>query len=280
MTILDGKSLAKDTLQYVRDKIAHIPKAPCLGIVQTGDDEASHVYVEYKERDCEKCGIHTLIHNFGTWATTSDVISKIQEWNESPMVDGIIVQLPIMSGLDAFGILEAIAPEKDVDCLTSKNVGLLALRRKNYVPCTPAGIIRLLIRYNVPMQGARCIIVGRSAIVGRPLAMLMEQQDATVTLCHSYTKYLPEITRQADILVSATGTPNLITANMVKPGAVVIDVGITRGADGKLHGDVDFPNVAKIAGWVTPVPGGVGPMTRAMLMRNVLHATMKNMRRN
>ena len=269
---IDGKALAAKIKAQVREEAAALPLRPVLAVVLVGEDPASQIYVRGKERDCAECGIRSLAHRLPADTRQEDLMALIQALNNDPAADGILVQLPLPRGLDQRPVLEAIRPDKDVDCFHPLNVGKMTLGREGFRPCTPAGVMEMLKAYDIPVRGKRCVVIGRSSLVGQPLASLLTQADGTVTLCHSRTENLAEHTRQADILVSAVGRPGLVTGDMVKEGAAVIDVAINRGEDGKLRGDVDFEAVEKKAAFITPVPGGVGPMTRAMLMRGVLYA--------
>jgi methylenetetrahydrofolate dehydrogenase (NADP+) / methenyltetrahydrofolate cyclohydrolase len=271
--IIDGKALAATVKDEVAAELAGWGSAPGLATVLVGDDPASHAYVRGKRRDAEQVGIRSIHHELSADVSQDRLESLIRDLNQDDLVDGILVQLPLPGGLDSHRVVEAIDPSKDVDGLHPHNMGLLALDRPGPRPCTPTAVMRLLDEYRISTVGVRAVVVGRSALVGRPLALMLSGRgvDATVTLAHSRTENLTEVTRQADILVAAVGRPGLIGAHEVKPGAVVIDVGITRGPDG-LVGDVDFQAVSEVAGWLTPVPGGVGPMTRAMLMVNTLRA--------
>ncbi|MCI8802376.1 MAG: bifunctional methylenetetrahydrofolate dehydrogenase/methenyltetrahydrofolate cyclohydrolase FolD [Oscillibacter sp.] len=269
---IDGKALAAGIKAQVREEAAALPLRPVLAVVLVGEDPASQIYVRGKERDCAECGIKSIVHRLPASAAQAELLSILAGLNGDAGTDGILVQLPLPRGLDQRQILEAIRPDKDVDCFHPLNVGKMTLGREGFRPCTPAGVMEMLKAYDIPVQGKRCAVIGRSSLVGQPLASLLTQADGTVTLCHSRTENLAEHTRQADILVSAVGRPGLVTGDMVKEGAAVIDVAINRGEDGKLRGDVDFEAVEKKAAFITPVPGGVGPMTRAMLMRSVLYA--------
>lgn len=269
---IDGKALAAKIKAQVREETAALPAQPVLAVVLVGEDPASQIYVRGKERDCAECGIRSLAHRLPADTRQEDLMALIQALNNDPAADGILVQLPLPRGLDQRPVLEAIRPDKDVDCFHPLNVGKMTLGREGFRPCTPAGVMEMLKAYDIPVRGKRCVVIGRSSLVGQPLASLLTQADGTVTLCHSRTENLAEHTRQADILVSAVGRPGLVTGDMVKEGAAVIDVAINRGENGKLRGDVDFEAVEKKAAFITPVPGGVGPMTRAMLMRGVLYA--------
>ena len=244
-------------------------------MVLVGDDPASAVYVRNKEQDCAQCGISCADHRLPSGTSQDELLALIDTLNRDEAVDGILVQMPLPAHLDAGQVLRAIDPAKDVDAFHPENVGLLHLGQPRYLPCTPAGILALLKKYSIDPAGKHCVVVGRSNIVGRPMAALLLQADATVTVCHSKTPDLCSQCLQADILVSAAGRRGLITADMVKPGAVVIDVAMNRGPDGKLCGDADYAAVAERASFITPVPGGVGPMTRAMLLENTYRAALR-----
>lgn len=270
--LIDGKALAEKVKAQVREEAAALPMQPALAVVLVGDDPASQIYVRGKERDCGECGIRSFAHRLPAATTQAELLSLLAWLNGDPQIDGILVQLPLPEGLDQRQVLESIRPDKDVDCFHPLNVGKMTLGREGFRPCTPAGIMEMLRAYEIPIRGKRCVVIGRSSLVGQPMATLLTQADGTVTLCHSRTENLPAITREADILISAVGRSGLVTAGMVKEGAAVIDVAMNRGSDGSLRGDVDFEAVEKKATFITPVPGGVGPMTRAMLMKSVLYA--------
>ena len=272
--ILDGKALAGRIKEELRCKCGLLARAPQLAVVLVGDDPASAIYVRNKERDCRECGIDCRDHRLAADTTQEALLALIRELNRDDSVDGILVQLPLPGHLDGAQVLRAIDPDKDVDAFHPENVGRLLLGQPRYLPCTPAGILALLREYAIDLAGKHCVVVGRSNIVGKPLALLLLQADATVTVCHSKTPDLADQCRRADILVSAAGQAGLITADMVRPHAVVIDVAMNWGADGRLCGDVDFGAVAQRADYITPVPGGVGPMTRAMLMENTYQAAL------
>lgn len=272
--ILDGKALAGRIKEELRGKCGHLARVPQLAVVLVGDDPATAIYVRNKERDCRECGIDCRDHRLAADTTQEALLALIQELNRDDAVDGILVQLPLPGHLDGAQVLRTIDPDKDVDAFHPENVGRLLLGQPRYLPCTPAGILALLREYAIDPAGKHCVVVGRSNIVGKPLALLLLQADATVTVCHSKTPDLADQCRRADILVSAAGQAGLITADMVKSHAVVIDVAMNRGADGRLCGDVDFGAVAQRADYITPVPGGVGPMTRAMLMENTYQAAL------
>ncbi len=273
-TIIDGKALAAKKKAQVAEQTAKLRSRPGLAVILVGDDPASRVYVSSKRRDCEECGFYS--EEFALPAATGQkaLLELVDTLNERPEIDGILCQLPLPKGYDydEQEVLLHIDPSKDVDAFHPANVGKIMIGDYDFLPCTPAGVMEMLEEYHIDPAGKHCVVVGRSNIVGKPQAMLLLHKHGTVTICHSRTPDLAAVTRQADILVAAVGRVNLITADMVKPGAVVIDVAMNRNAEGKLCGDVDFAPVAEIASYITPVPGGVGPMTRAMLMENTLTA--------
>lgn len=273
-TIIDGKALAAKKKAQVAEQTAKLRSRPGLAVILVGDDPASRVYVTSKRRDCEECGFYS--EEFALPAATGQkaLLELVDTLNERPEIDGILCQLPLPKGYDydEQEVLLHIDPSKDVDAFHPANVGKIMIGDYDFLPCTPAGVMEMLEEYHIDPAGKHCVVVGRSNIVGKPQAMLLLHKHGTVTICHSRTPDLAAVTRQADILVAAVGRVNLITADMVKPGAVVIDVAMNRNAEGKLCGDVDFAPVAEIASYITPVPGGVGPMTRAMLMENTLTA--------
>lgn len=269
---IDGKALAAQVKAQVREEAAKLSRRPGLAVILVGDDPASRVYVNGKERDCGECGIVSFAHKLPAETTQAELLRLIGELNKDPAVDGILCQLPLPKHLDEGQVINAIVPDKDVDCFHPFNVGRMSIGEPVFLPCTPAGVMEMLRAYEIPIRGRRCVVLGRSNIVGKPMAMLLTQADGTVTVCHSKTEDLAEITRQADILVSAIGQTKFVTAGMVKEGAVVIDVAMNRDENGRLCGDVDFAAVEPKAAYITPVPGGVGPMTRALLMRNILTA--------
>lgn len=275
MTTLDGKALAQKVKERVRQEAAGLPRCPGLAMVLVGEDPASHVYVRGKSRDCEQCGIYSETYDLPENTTQTQLLALVEELNGREDIDGIIVELPLPAHLDERQVLEAVAPDKDVDCFHPFNAGKLFVGEKGFLPCTPAGIMELLEEYHIDPAGKRAVVVGRSNIVGKPVAMLLLKKDATVTICHSRTEGLAEICRQADILVAAVGKRGVLTADMVKEGAVVIDVAMNRDEDGKLCGDLDHTATAEKAAYLSPVPGGVGPMTRAVLMENTLFAAKK-----
>ena len=279
-TIIDGKATAQAVRAELKEEIAARCKdglrAPGLAVILVGEDPASQVYVRNKERACQDTGILSLPYRLPADTSQEALLALIAELNARPDVDGILLQLPLPAGLDASRCLLAIDPAKDVDGFHPENVGRLSLGLPGMVSCTPAGVIELLRRYKLSTRGKKAVVVGRSDIVGKPLALLLARSgefgDATVTLCHSRTANLAEECRSADFLFLAVGRPRMVTGDMVKKGVVVIDVGINRGADGKLCGDVDFEAAAEKAAFITPVPGGVGLMTRAMLLCNTVQA--------
>lgn len=270
--IMDGKALAEKVKAQIREKVSKLRRQPGLAVILVGDNPASQVYVRNKERDCAQCGIMCYDYHLPQDATQEDVLDLVEKINNYGAVDGILVQLPLPEQIDERVVLEAIAPDKDVDAFHPENVGRIMQGQAYYKPCTPAGVMEILHEYGIDPGGKHCVVVGRSNIVGKPMAMLLLHENATVTICHSKTPDLKAQCRQADILVSAVGKTGLITADMVKPGAVVIDVAMNRNEAGKLCGDVDFAAVSQVASYITPVPGGVGPMTRAMLMENTYKA--------
>jgi methylenetetrahydrofolate dehydrogenase (NADP+)/methenyltetrahydrofolate cyclohydrolase len=270
--ILDGKALAAQVKREVAEQTAARKPAPGLAVVIVGDNAASRIYVNAKKKDCAACGINSFEFALPAEAGEAALLTLIDELNNRNDIHGILVQLPLPEGYSEQAVIQAIAPEKDVDAFHFENVGKITTGDFIFAPCTPAGVMEILNHYNIDPAGKHCVVVGRSNIVGKPQALLLLHRHATVTICHSRTPNLAEMTRQADILVAAVGKPGLITADMVKPGAVVVDVAINRGQDGKICGDVDFEGVAAVAGYITPVPGGVGPMTRAVLLRNTLRA--------
>ncbi|WP_295582108.1 bifunctional methylenetetrahydrofolate dehydrogenase/methenyltetrahydrofolate cyclohydrolase FolD [uncultured Oscillibacter sp.] len=273
---IDGKALAAQVKAQVRAEAETLPRRPGLAVVLVGEDPASQVYVRGKEGDCAECGIQSFSHRLPAETSQEALLALIQRLNEDAAVDGILCQLPLPRPLDEALVLNAIRPDKDVDCFHPFNVGRLSIGDPVFLPCTPAGVMEMLRAYEIPTAGKRCVVLGRSNIVGKPMAMLLTQADGTVTVCHSRTPDMAALTREADILVSAVGRVGLVTADMVKEGAVVIDVAMNRNAEGKLCGDVDFAAVEPKAAYITPVPGGVGPMTRAMLMRNILTAAKRH----
>lgn len=272
---IDGKMISTQIKEELKGKVAQLKAQGTevtLAVIQVGNDPASSVYVGNKKKACEYIGIHSLAYELPEETTQKELLDLISELNEREDVNGILVQLPLPKHLNEEEVLLAISPLKDVDGFHPENVGNLSIGRKGFVSCTPAGVIELLKRTGVEMEGKECVVLGRSNIVGKPMAMLMLRENATVTVCHSRTKNLKEITKRADILIVAIGKPRFVTADYIKEGATVIDVGIHRNEENKLCGDVDYAAVEPIAGAITPVPGGVGPMTIAMLMKNCVES--------
>ena len=268
--IIDGKAISMAIKEECRDKVEKEKLDRCLAVVLVGDDPASAVYVGNKKKACEFCGVKSVSHELPASTSEEELLKLVDKLNKDETIDGILVQLPLPSHIDEDKVIKAISPDKDVDGFHPENVGRLSIGQPGYLSCTPAGIIQLLKRSNVEMDGKNCVVIGRSNIVGKPMALLMLRENATVTVCHSHTKDLKEVCKRADILIVAIGKPKMIDASYVKDGAVVIDVGIHRMDNGKLCGDVDFESVEPVASKITPVPGGVGPMTIAMLMKNVV----------
>jgi methylenetetrahydrofolate dehydrogenase (NADP+)/methenyltetrahydrofolate cyclohydrolase len=274
-TIIDGKAVAAELRAEVTEtaaafKAAH-GRAPVLATVLVGDDPASHIYVANKHKACAEVGIDSEDHRLSADVSAEELVAVLHDLNTRPEVDGILVQLPLPDQLDDNAMTELIDPGKDVDGLTAINAGRVVQGRDALVPCTPSGVMRLLAHAGAELSGAEAVVLGRSNLVGRPIASLLLAQNATVTTCHSRTRDLGEVTRRADVLIACVGSPKLVSADMIKPGAIVIDVGTTRGPDG-LIGDIDFENAVAIAGAITPVPGGVGPMTIACLLENTVKA--------
>lgn len=269
--LIDGKLISAEIKAEAAEETAALKEKgiePCLAVVLVGDNSASKVYVSNKEKACAAVGIRSVSHVLPEATTEEELLKLIDELNADQSVHGILVQMPVPKHIDDRKVIMAISPDKDVDCFHPVNVGYLHTGAKGFLPCTPAGIIELIKRSGYSIAGKNCVVIGRSNIVGKPVAMLLMQENGTVTICHSKTQDLAGICRGADIIVSATGKVNTVTADMVKEGAIIIDVGMNRNAEGKLCGDVDFENVKEVAGAITPVPGGVGPMTIAMLMKN------------
>ncbi len=276
--ILDGKATAASIRAALREEIEkdreRAGRAPCLAVILVGDDPASQVYVRNKEKACADAGIDTISCRRPASITQRELENLIAGLNADPAIDGILLQLPLPEGLDARPCIEAISPEKDVDGLTAVNQGRVAMNVPGLRPCTPAGILALLDHYHISTVGKKAVVIGRSNLVGRPVALMLGSRDynATVTMCHSRTPDLASVCREADIIVAALGSPRFVTADMVRPGAVIIDVGINRGEDGRLCGDVDYERVAPLASAITPVPGGIGPMTISQLLVNTTRA--------
>ena len=273
--IIDGKKISQEIKDELREQVAEqkkLGKEAALAVIQVGTDPASSVYVNNKKKACTYIGIGSLSYELPEETTEEELLALVEKLNGDASVNGILVQLPLPAQIDADKVIRAIAPEKDVDGFHPVNVGRLSTGQKCFLPCTPAGVMEMLKECGIDPKGKDCVVVGRSNIVGKPMAMLLLAAHGTVTVCHSRTRDLGEVCRRADILVAAVGKRNIITADMVKEGAVVIDVAMNRDEAGKLCGDVDYGPVAKKASYITPVPGGVGPMTRAMLMVNTLEA--------
>jgi methylenetetrahydrofolate dehydrogenase (NADP+)/methenyltetrahydrofolate cyclohydrolase len=273
--LIDGNALARQIRADVAGRTAALKARgvqPHLAIVLVGDDPASQVYVKHKVNDSSETGLQATLERHPADMLEADLLARIHALNADPAVHGILVQLPLPRHMDAHKVIEAISPAKDVDGFHVASAGALMVGQPGFWPCTPHGCLRMLESIGYQLRGKHAVVIGRSNIVGKPMAMMLLAQSATVTVCHSATPDLAAFTRQADVIVAAVGKQNLVTADMVKPGAVVIDVGMNRNAEGKLCGDVDFAGVKEVAGWITPVPGGVGPMTRAMLLVNTLEA--------
>lgn len=275
-TILDGKALATKVKETVKKEAEALARTPGLAVIIVGNNPASRVYVNSKRKDCEECGFLSEEYALPEETTQAELISLIEGLNQREDMDGILCQLPLPDGIDEEAVLMAISPEKDVDGFHPMNMGALLVGKEGFLPCTPYGIMEILAEYGIDPKGKQCVVIGRSNIVGKPMALLLLQKHGTVTICHSRTQNLADVCRGADILVAAVGKLHMVTADMVKPGAVVIDVAMNRNEAGKLCGDVDYEAVEKIASAITPVPGGVGPMTRAMLMKNTLIAAQKH----
>ena len=276
--LIDGKQISKDIKLEVKDKVAALNKEGIdvtLAVILVGQDPASCVYVNNKKKACEFTGIKSLSYELPASTTEEELLLLIDKLNKDEKCDGILVQLPLPDGINEDKVIKAISPDKDVDGFHPESVGRLSIGERGFVSCTPAGVIQLLKRSGVNIDGSRAVVIGRSNIVGKPMSMLLLRENATVTVCHSHTKNIKEICKEADILVVAIGKPKMIDDSYVKPGATVIDVGIHRTGEGnKLCGDCDFASVEKVAGKITPVPGGVGPMTIAMLMENTYEAAL------
>lgn len=278
--IIDGKAIAQKVRSGLGEEVASFQAKtgiqPHLAAVLIGEDPASAVYVRSKQRACEQTGIGSTLHQLPTETTQQELLDLVQQLNNDPVIHGILVQLPLPDHIDELGILDAVTPLKDVDAFHPENVGLIVQGRPRFLPCTPHGVQQMLIESGTEVAGKHAVVLGRSEIVGKPMALLLMQKgeaaNATVTICHSRTQNLAEITRSADILIAAIGKPEFVTADMVKPGASVIDVGTNRTAEKKLVGDVAFDEVKEVAGAISPVPGGVGPMTITMLLKNTLMA--------
>lgn len=273
--LIDGNALSKKLRAEVAARAAALTAQghkPGLAVVLVGDNPASQVYVRNKVKACEEAGLHSVLEKYDASLTEAALLARVEALNQDPTIHGILVQLPLPAHIDAHKVIEAIAPEKDVDGFHVASAGALMVGQEGFKPCTPYGCMKMLEFIGYDTKGKHAVVIGRSNIVGKPMAMLLLQANATVTVCHSATPDLGHFTRQADIVVAAVGKRNVLTADMVKPGAVVLDVGMNRTDDGKLCGDVDFAGVSEVAGWITPVPGGVGPMTITMLLVNTIES--------
>lgn len=268
--IIDGKAISAKVREEIRLEVEKMEKKPGLAVIIVGEDPASKVYVRNKAKGCEEVGFYSEVHALPENTTEAELLALINKLNESDKINGILVQLPLPKHLDEKAVINAIRPDKDVDAFHPVNTGKIMIGDYDFLPCTPAGVMRLLSESGIEVSGRKCVVVGRSNIVGKPQAMLLLQQNGTVTICHSRTKDLKAECLNADILVVAIGKAKFITGEYIKPGATVIDVGMDRDENGKLCGDVDFESAEKVAGAITPVPGGVGPMTIAMLLTNTL----------
>lgn len=270
--IIDGKAIADGYLSKIKEEVSRLPTRPCLAMVLVGDNPASLLYVRYKKKYAEDLGITSFLYMLPTETKEEELIHLVEDLNNNPQVDGILVQLPLPDHISEFKIISTIRPDKDVDGFTKENIGLLALKQDCLVPCTPLGCIKLLKSVKKDISGLNAVVIGRSNIVGRPLAQLLLNENCTVTLSHSHTQNLPDLCLSADILAVAVGKPGLVKGNWIKPGAIVLDVGISYMPDKSIKGDVDFEEAIKVAHAITPVPKGVGPMTKAMLMHNTVKA--------
>lgn len=273
--IISGKEVSQAVKERVGEEVKALKAEgiePCLAVILVGEDPASKVYVNNKKKACEFCGIRSLEYILPENTTQEELNALVEKLNNDKSVNGILCQLPLPKHLDEQAVINLISPEKDVDAFHPANVGHIMIGDFNFLPCTPAGVMEMLRSENISLDGKHCVIIGRSNIVGKPMAMLMLKENATVTVCHSHTQNLKDIVKQADVIVAAVGRPKFVTADMVKDGAVIVDVGINRGEDGKLCGDVDFDACCEKSSYITPVPGGVGPMTIATLMQNTITA--------
>lgn len=277
--IIDGKAISNQIREELKQEVQALKErgvTPGLAVILVGDDPASQTYVRNKERACQQVGFYSRVLRLSGETTQAELLREIEKINNDGAIHGLLVQLPLPKHIDEAAVIQAIAPEKDVDGFHPINVGLLLTGGEGPISCTPKGCIELLKRAGVPLAGRRAVIVGRSNIVGKPMAVLLLRENCTVTICHSKTVDLPAVTREADILVVAIGRAKFVTGEMIKPGAAVIDVGMDRDEAGKLCGDVDFAAAAEAAGYITPVPGGVGPMTITMLLQNTLEAAKRH----
>ena len=281
--ILDGKMLSAKIKEDIRKETEELKAKginPGLAVIIVGDDPASRVYVNNKKKACEACGFYSEEHALPAETTEEELLKLIDSLNNRKDINGILVQLPLPKGIDSEKVLLSIKPEKDVDAFHPVNVGKIMIGNFDFLPCTPAGVMELIHLTDIDVAGKECVVIGRSNIVGKPQAMLLLHENATVTICHSRTKDLKEVTKRADIIVAAVGKAKFVTADMVKEGAIVIDVGMNRDENGKLCGDVDYDSVEPVASAITPVPGGVGPMTIAMLMKNTIKAAILQSKEN
>lgn len=277
--LIDGNALAALTRADVSRRVQALKArgiAPGLAVILVGEDPASQVYVRHKVKDSEEAGLRSVLERHPATLTEAELLARIDALNKDPAIHGILVQLPLPKHIDAARVIESISPAKDVDGFHVASAGALVTGQPGFWPCTPYGCMKMLESIGYELRGKHAVVIGRSNIVGKPMAMMLLAKSATVTICHSATQDLAAFTRQADVVVAAVGKRNVLTADMVKPGAVIIDVGMNRNDEGKLCGDVDFEAVRKVAGWITPVPGGVGPMTRAMLLVNTLEAAERS----
>lgn len=273
--LIDGNALARKIRGEVAERAAALTahgRQPGLAVILVGEDPASQVYVKHKVNDCETSGVRSVLDRYPASFSEAELLARIQVLNADPSIHGILVQMPLPKHIDPHKVIETISPLKDVDGFHVQSAGALMVGQPGFRPCTPYGCMKLIETTGISLKGKNAVVIGRSNTVGKPMALLLLQANATVTICHSGTTDIGLYTRQADVVVAAVGKRNVLTADMVKPGAVVIDVGMNRKDDGKLCGDVDFDGVKEVAGWITPVPGGVGPMTRAMLLVNTLEA--------
>ena len=281
--IIDGNALSKTLRADVAARAAALTargQQPGLAVILVGENPASEVYVRNKVKACQDNGLHSVFDRFPSTLTESELLTRLDDLNNDPNVHGILVQLPLPKHIDSHKVIEAIAPAKDVDGFNVENAGALMTGKPLFRPCTPYGVMKMFEAHNIPLEGANAVVIGRSNIVGKPMAMLLLAAGATVTITHSKTRDLAALTRNADVVIAATGRRNILTADMVKPGATVIDVGMNRDENGKLCGDVDFAGVKDVAGFITPVPGGVGPMTITMLLVNTIEAAERAMQQD
>ncbi len=277
--LIDGKALSRQLRTQVSERVAALKArglTPGLAVILVGDNPASEVYVRNKVLACEDTGMHSVLEKYEATMSEAELLARVEALNQDPSIHGILVQLPLPAHIDAHKVIEAISPAKDVDGFHVASAGALMVGQPGFWPCTPYGCMKMLESIGYDLRGKHAVVIGRSNIVGKPMAIMLLQQDATVTICHSRTPDLKAQTLQADVIVAAVGKRNVLTADMVKPGAVVIDVGMNRDDAGKLCGDVDFGGVKEVAGWITPVPGGVGPMTITMLMVNTLESAERS----